>query len=361
MKNTFSAILKIALGLLFIFSGLIKANDPLGLSYKMDEFFEVLHVSFLQKMSLLFSLFIINAEILLGLFLVFNVYLKQTLRLTLLLTIFFTFLTAYAVFSGKIKSCGCFGDCIPLTANTSFGKDVILLVWVIFLLFQYQNKRTRPVFRGLPLCLFLLFATLVFEFFVLTNLPVKDCLMYKNGTNILSELNKKITNTEQKEIIYKYAKDNKIIEFSATNFPKDFDSTYVYIDRQDKIVNTGDGKAPMEFDLLDEHFENKNIAVLSQAQPVNLLFVKNNSILKNSSTQKIISAIQQKTIFENASFYLISSQPIDSSFILLRDVKKLLCDNVTLKTICRSNLTLYQLQNGIVKNKVGFLHLNYFY
>src|SRR5882762_11516497 len=131
-------IARFIVGVLFIFSGLIKANDPLGLSYKMQEFFEVWKFHWLDNFTLLFSIVMIVFEIVAGVAILLGWRMKLFSWLLLLLIIFFSFLTGYAYLSGKIKECGCFGDCIPLTAGESFMKDILLLVLILFL---FANRR----------------------------------------------------------------------------------------------------------------------------------------------------------------------------------------------------------------------------
>src|SRR5688572_20448289 len=137
--KTILIIVRWLVGLLFIFSGLIKANDPLGLSYKMQEFFEVWGWHGLNDYTLSLSILMIAFEIIAGVAVLVGWRMRLFSWLLLLLIIFFTFLTAYALFSGKIRTCGCFGDCIPLTAQTSFIKDLLLLLLILFL-FANKNK-----------------------------------------------------------------------------------------------------------------------------------------------------------------------------------------------------------------------------
>ena len=154
-------IVRIVVGVLFIFSGLVKANDPLGLSYKMKEFFEIWNsgleygsfflkdilinlFQFLHDHSLSLSVFMIAFEILAGVALLLGWRMKVFSWLLLLLILFFTFLTGYAFYSGKFTNCGCFGDCIPITPKTSFLKDIALTLLIIFL-FKYR-KNIRPYF-----------------------------------------------------------------------------------------------------------------------------------------------------------------------------------------------------------------------
>jgi uncharacterized membrane protein YphA (DoxX/SURF4 family) len=128
MTRTLLQVSRILTGLLFIFSGLVKANDPLGLSYKMQEFFDLWGMHALNEYSLAFSIIIIAFEIIAGMALLIGWQMKMISWLLLLLIIFFTFLTGYAYLSGQFKNCGCFGDCIPITPLTSFLKDILLLL-----------------------------------------------------------------------------------------------------------------------------------------------------------------------------------------------------------------------------------------
>src|SRR3954451_14816530 len=125
------AVIRIIVGVLFIFSGLIKANDPMGLSYKMQEFFEVWGLQSLNDFTLAFAVIMNAFEIVAGVAVLIGWRMRLFSWLLLLLIIFFTFLTGYALFSGKIKTCGCFGDCIPLTPQQSFIKDLVLLLLIV--------------------------------------------------------------------------------------------------------------------------------------------------------------------------------------------------------------------------------------
>ena len=145
MKNLLWLIRWIV-GLLFIFSGLIKVNDPIGLSYKMQEFFEVWGLHGFNDYTLFLSVAMNSFEVLAGVAIIIGWKMEWFSWILLLLIIFFTFLTGYALFSGKIKTCGCFGDCIPLTAAQSFYKDLVLLVLILFLvIFQKKITASLPV------------------------------------------------------------------------------------------------------------------------------------------------------------------------------------------------------------------------
>src|SRR5690606_1363558 len=180
--KVFLNISRFIVGILFIFSGLVKANDPLGLSYKMQEFFEVWNLHGLNSFTLAFSVMMIAFEIIAGVAVLLGWGMRFFSWMLLLLIIFFTFLTGYALFSGKIKECGCFGDCIPLKANQSFIKDIILLVLVVIL--YIGRKKIGSLFSnkvGSVIMALVLLASLGVQIYVLRNVPFVDCLNSKVG------------------------------------------------------------------------------------------------------------------------------------------------------------------------------------
>jgi len=241
--QTFIKIIRWSVGLLFIFSGLIKANDPLGLSYKMQEFFEVWGMSFFNDYTLALSLVMNTLEIVAGIALLIKFPYKQTLWLLLGLIVFFTFLTGYALFSGKIKTCGCFGDCIPLTPQTSFIKDIFLFICIVILLFtQKKVKANIHPALGISVLLLATFLVVYGQKHVLTHLPIIDCLPYKQGNDINEKMIlPKGAVADSVTIMMEFEKGGKKYFFDANNFPSNFDSTYVYIDRKEVVVRKGNG------------------------------------------------------------------------------------------------------------------------
>lgn len=177
---------RIFVGVLFIFSGLIKANDPLGFSYKLEEYFEVFHTTFLNHYSVAFSITLCAFEIILGAALLIGYRAVATSWGLLLLIIFFSFLTFWSAAFDVVRSCGCFGDAIPLTPWQSFGKDVVLLLLILVIFFH--RRAIRPVCKKESVMnnAFLIVVILSFAVGVYTYnyLPVIDFLPYHKGANI---------------------------------------------------------------------------------------------------------------------------------------------------------------------------------
>jgi len=185
----FINVIRVIVALLFIFSGLVKANDPMGLAYKMEEFFEAWHFPVLPYyVSIILSFGMNVLEISAGIALLIGWQLKFTTRLLLALIVFFTFLTSYVLFSGKITNCGCFGDCIPLTPQQTFTKDIALLFMIVLLTVKYKTMQPLlPKYLAFATVLLSIVGSFGLQWYVLKHLPVVDCLPYKKGNSILEQ------------------------------------------------------------------------------------------------------------------------------------------------------------------------------
>ena len=186
-----TGIARVLVGILFIFSGFIKLNDPVGFSYKLQEYFSegVLNLEFLIPFALVLAIIIVIFELVLGIMLLIGYAPKFTTWCLLLMILFFTFLTFYSAYFNKVTDCGCFGDAIPLTPWQSFYKDVALLVLILILFFN--RKLIKPLFapashRWIIFASFLL--CFVFTYHVLMHLPVFDFRPYKVGNNISEKM-----------------------------------------------------------------------------------------------------------------------------------------------------------------------------
>ncbi|MBC8032821.1 MAG: DoxX family protein [Chitinophagaceae bacterium] len=359
MKNILGVI-RWVVGLLFIFSGLIKANDPLGLSYKMQEFFEVWNMPFFDDYTLALSVLMIAFEIIAGVAVIVGYRMKLVSWLLLLLILFFTFLTAYALFSGKIKTCGSFGDCIPLTVQTSFIKDLILLV-LILILFYYRNR--MKTFVSPKASIAVLLAATVFSFgiqwYVLVHLPVLDCLPYKKGNNISEKMKVPAGAVPDSSVItFVYQKQGKEVEFTADKFPADFnDTAYTFLKRYDKVVREGNAEPPIkDFVLNTPDGIDSTQEILATPGYMLLLFVKDE--WNGAGYMEQLELIRIRANEKRIPLHLVTNnKQLAEKFKIgrrekaSRPDKALLCDGVAIKTAARVNPTIYLLQHGTVTGK----------
>ena len=180
-------ICRIIVGVLFIISGYIKLNDPVGFSFKLEEYFSpgVLDLPVFMPYALAISLFVVILEVILGVLLLLGFQKRITLWSIMGMIIFFTFLTFYSAYFNKVTDCGCFGDAIKMTPWESFSKDVVLLVLILVLWFG--DHYIKPIFVtkiNLVLAGVSLLACILYANHVLNHLPVIDFRPYKVGANI---------------------------------------------------------------------------------------------------------------------------------------------------------------------------------
>ncbi len=342
-------------GILFIFSGLIKVNDPLGLSFKMQEFFEVWGLHFLNDYTLAFAILMNMFEVFAGIALLLGWQMKWISKLLLLLILFFTFLTGYALFSGKIKTCGCFGDCIPLTAKQSFIKDILLLILITIITVQYKKiKLVTSVPKTLTLLAVSIAITGFLQFFVLQYLPIIDCLPYKIGNNILDEMKPdKNYIPDSTTITYQYKKGDSIIEFSADEFPPQFDSSYIYLNRFDKLIRKGSGAPKItDFTLLSTNGTDTTTAIFTNTKSIWIM--ANNYPTNNNNWLEEMKQVNEICKKKNLNIYYITSQT-DEDIQQIKNVgiTILKCDATVIKTAARVNSTYFFMNKATIKNKMS--------
>ena len=355
---------RIFVGILFIFSGLIKANDPMGLSYKMQEFFEIWGMHFLNDLTLGLSIMMIAFEIIAGIAVLLGWQFRIFSWLLFLLIIFFTFLTGYAVFSGKIKECGCFGDCIKLTADQSFAKDLVLLLLTGLLLWK-RNSISSVFSNRLSIMLMLLVTIGSFwvQFYVLNNLPLVDCLPYKTGLTIQDQMKIPVGATPDSTVInFVYQKDGKEVEFDAEHFPADFnDSLYTFIRRYDKLIREGNAKPPIkDFVIIAPSGNDTTQQILNDPADQWILFVRSAGEEKEIWYDEFYR-LNQEALKKKIALFAVT--PDADALTVIFNKKKINVpimkgDLVAIKTAARANPTLYHLSRGRIIAKYGKANLS---
>jgi len=215
MQKLFDQFSRYFVGCLFIFSGLIKLNDPIGTQIKMEEYFEVFADDFgsffhhFIPWSLEIGMIMIVLELALGVAILIFWRMKLTGWVLLLLMLFFTFLTFYSAYFNKVTDCGCFGDAIKLTPWQSFTKDVVLMVFVMHLFWYKHNY--LPTLRTRESDAIVIVTILISTFagiYAINHLPFIDFRAYKIGSNIPHNMQPQ----EQAIIEYVFEKDGKEIK-----------------------------------------------------------------------------------------------------------------------------------------------------
>ena len=355
-------VVRIIVGVLFIFSGLIKANDPMALAYKMNEFFEAWDMTYFLQYSFWISIFMIAFEVICGVaMLVGNVF-RLYSTLLLLLSLFFTFLTAYALYSGKIKECGCFGDCIKISNTATFYKDIVLSVLALFLyIYRY---RVFPLFNKsyINFSVVLVGAIIVFgfEFYTLHHLPVRDCLAYKPGTNIWVKMQPA---SDAVAPVYAttfvYEKDGVKKDFTSDNYPWK-DSTWKFVSSKTTLVKEGTGQPEIhDFSLTDSSEKDLTQDILTAKGYTFLWFVREPDIANLANLDRLHNLIA-KAAAMHIPFYVACSADREGCNAFqaacnMKDVPFLIIDGTVSKTVIRTNPGLVLLKDGVVTNKWSYL------
>lgn len=345
---------RIVVGLLFIFSGLIKLNDPVGFSFKLQDYFapEVLNLEFLVPYSLGLAIIIVIVEVILGVTLLLGYMRRLTLWLLLLMIVFFTFLTFYSAYFNKVTDCGCFGDAIPLTPWESFWKDVILLVLIIILF--VGRRYIRPIFTTnvrsmVVLVTFLL--CLGLGYYVLQHLPIIDFRAYKIGTNIAEGM--RVPEDAPKAVYeykWKFNVNGKEEIITTTGEYPNVDGEF--IDVETRMVKEGYIPPIHDFtiekdgtDYTDEFLNRPNLIVVIAYSVYNTEKEGYKAIKKATDKAKDLG---YDVIGLSASTGELTTQLIEDYNL---NFDFYFCDETTLKTIVRSNPGILELQNGTITQK----------
>jgi len=301
----------------FIFSGFVKLVDPLGSSYKFQEYFgvDVLNLEFLIPYALPFSVILILAEIMLGVMLLVGYLPKFTSWSLLLLILVFLFLTWYSAYYDKVTDCGCFGDAVKLSTWGTFYKNVVLIALIIILV--WKSKLITPIISVTlaKWSTFLSFFTFLYiTYYVLVHLPIIDFRPYAIGKSIPEGM--KMVGTELPPI-------------------------------HDFYLETNDGR-----NLTDDVLADDKV----------MLVIAYNISKSDRDGFSNVKSVTDKALQEGYKVYALSAS-LDEEF---NDIKEefdlnfdmLFCDETTLKTIIRANPGILTLQEGVVKGKWNWIAAN---
>jgi uncharacterized membrane protein YphA (DoxX/SURF4 family) len=356
-----TSISRILVGVLFIISGLIKANDALGFSYKLDEYFTVFSTPWMIPLSLPMAMFICIFEVGLGVALLVGYRMVLVSWLMLLMIVFFTFLTFYSAYFDVVKDCGCFGDALHLKPWESFGKDVVLLFFIL-IIFSQRKKITGLFSERANLILttagFIL--TTWFTYDCYAHLPWKDFRPYAIGTNIPE--NMKLPPgavTDSIAMVFVYEKDGKQVEVAMDQLgPISSDTTYKFVDRKDKLIREGDKPKIHDFSIKDAEDGDYTEDFLSRPDYLFMLVaydLSKSNIKVQPRINDFVALCQQKKV---EFIGITSTAPAETDKFRHENQSMFpyyFCDGTTLKTIVRANPGLVLLKNGTV---VDMWHYN---
>lgn len=353
--KTAVGITRIFVGVLFIISGFIKLNDPLGFSYKLQEYFsaQVLNLEFLIPFALVLAIILVIFELVLGIMLIIGYLPGFTMWSLLIMILFFTFLTFYSAYYNKVTDCGCFGDALPLTPWQSFYKDIVLLILILFLFINRKLLHpilAKPSHRWIIFLSFMLCFT--FAYYVLMHLPLIDFRAYKIGNNIPEKMQlPENARKAEYEYKWKFIQDGEeVIITNSGEFPQ-VEGEYVGVET--RLIQEGDKPAITDF-LIEKDGENVTMDILNREKL--LMIVAYN--LRNTEREgyEIIQSLSEEAKRKGYDVVGLTAsgeeatQRLKDKFNLDFDFYR--ADETLLKTIVRANPGILTLRNGTITQKV---------
>lgn len=344
-------IIRIFVAVVFIISGFVKAVDPVGFSFKLEEYFSpsVFNMPFLEKLALPIAILVVTVELLLGVLLLLKIRIKRTLISLLAICIFFAFLTFYSAYFNVVTDCGCFGDALKMTPWTSFAKDMVLLVLIVILLKLYKHDESNAVHflkSGFPKITLFLLSCIFLTVIVLKGTfgePYIDFRDYKIGTDLKAEKAKIEANPSVYEVIYtlKNTKtgQEKVMsqdEYLSTNIWEDKNWQIESDKTKDKLKKQGYDSTIKNFKITDSEGQDITDKILNEPRVVIVFTYKPEKLSKD-----LINNIEAGLLARKSSVYAVSTQP--DTFT---KVPHGTMDGTAIKTIARSNPFVLILENG---------------
>ena len=343
------------LAAVFLFSGFVKAVDPVGTCYKMTDYFEAFGIPELSVVALPASFLMIIVEFTIG----FNMLLSLKLKLTSIVAALFmavmTPVTLYLAIANPVSDCGCFGDALVLTNWQTFYKNVIIDVVLIVLFFTMKYNKPRLTEAGQWVVMALpVFFCLGLELYCYRHLPVIDFRPYKVGNNITELMTvPEGAPTDRYKTTFIYSKDGVEREFTLENYPAE-DSTWVFVRQNVELVEKGYTPPIHDFSVLIDGEDDVTDLVLER-EGYTLLVVSPKLEKADTESVKEINRIYGWAEGKDIPMYWLTASFHDdiAEFTEKYSVKCTMAqtDEITLKTIIRSNPGLVLLKKGTVVAK----------
>ncbi len=352
---------RVFVGILFIISGFIKLNDPVGFSFKLEEYFSqgVLDLPFFEPHALTISIIVVIFEVLVGVMLLVGFRVKFTVWSLLIMIVGFTFLTFYSAYFNKVTDCGCFGDAIKLTPWESFTKDIILLILIIVLFIgrKYITSLLGSNAKRIVTLLALVLSG-IYVVHVLRHLPVIDFRPYKIGANIEDGMN--VPADAPKPIIeyawkFKTAEGEKVVVTNG-DYPK---VAGEFIGAETTEIQKG-YEPPVHDFTIEQNGEDFALSLLNEPKLVmviaydlrktNLDIYTEVKKVTDEALKNGYKVIGMSASNEEQTSNLVKQHELSFEFYFT--------DETTLKTIVRSNPGILVLKKGTIAQKVHYNDLD---
>jgi uncharacterized membrane protein YphA (DoxX/SURF4 family) len=350
-------IARVIIGLTFIFSGVVKAIDPLGSAYKFHDYFQAFDISFLNRLSLPLGILLCTAEFMAGFAVLTGFRQKTGIWVVVLLMAVFTPLTFILALTNPVSDCGCFGDAIHLTNWQTFWKNIVIVAFagILFINRNHIKSKIKALTEWfivvVVMCLFILFSL-----YNLRYLPVIDFLPYKKGVKIADKmLMPEGVTADGYHTTFIYEKDGVKKEFELDNYPAK-DTTWKFIDQKSVLVKKGYQPPIHDFVIASMNGDDITQKILSY-QGYSVLMISKK--LAEADEKQLSEGFEfgRFCLANGIGFYILTSSGTDEVKSYNNGLQFCSADETTLKTILRANPGYLLLKDGTITGKWSWANL----
>lgn len=343
-------VIRFILGIVFIYSGFVKAVDPWGFQFKLEDYFIAFGWEWLIPAALIMGILLSAAEFLIGMAFLLGIKPKLSTWSALLFMILFTPITLYLAITDAVPDCGCFGDALILTNWETFYKNLIIIV-LSFFVFLYRNKfghYMKCKLEWIPVII-LAIGILFISYYGLRHLPLMDFLAYEQGMSMKPD-------PTQKDLYFVNYKDNRtgnITEYPADDFPWE-DSVWMANNEfvSQRVIKA---EAPQYLIyIVDEENVEQIDAVMLNPDFQFLLVSYDLDKVSENAFEKIRSFAAECESSELA-FAGLTATPYDETEIIRHDNQLAIpfyyADDIVLKMLVRANPGFVLMKDGSILKK----------
>jgi hypothetical protein len=285
----------------------VKAIDPLGTTYKIEDYLNAFGEPFSQFVFLALpaAIFLSTLELVMGLNLLLRIYVRFTTWVATAFLFLMTLLTFYIALKNPVTDCGCFGDAIVLTNWQTFIKNILFISLSIFLLINRKHlyPLVLPPLEAVFTVLFVLIGVGI-SMYCFFHLPLIDFRPYKVGVNIYEAMQiPEGAKPDIYETTFIYEKDGEQKEFNLENYPKN-DKSWKFVDQKTKLISKGYQPPIHDFTILNNDNEDISDIILSQPDTTFLL------IMYDINKTSLEGAKKAERIFKKLSNPVIRFMPL---------------------------------------------------
>jgi uncharacterized membrane protein YphA (DoxX/SURF4 family) len=355
--STLTRIGRILTGLIFVFSGFVKGVDPMGTAFKIGDYLTAFGMDWLDGIALPLSLFLCLVEFVTGMMLITGSMTVIASWMAALFMALFTPLTLVLAIYNPVSDCGCFGDAIVMTNWQTFFKNIVITLLVVFV-FARRRDRTAvlPVVTGLNATVAFAFLFLLFMRYNLAYLPVIDFRPYSTGTSLPEAMAiPPDAEPDKYDIRFVYEKDGVQQEFTLNNYPAN-DTAWKFIDQKSVLISRGYVPPIHDFTLVTEQGLDMTDQVTGQPGDVMLMIARD---LKKSDREGLVMGYDLGLEMQKRGvrFHIVTATPPDQARGMVTGFDALYADDVTLKTVIRSDPGFVLLHNGTITGKWSYHNL----